>query len=160
MNMKKITLSTIKWVLLLVCLPLLNSCDWEDLPSYEDAEISAVQFYYRWASDEKDPITQEPIVKEQRLNSSSEVNSEAGTINVTVTVPEASGDFTETIRNQVSTNPLWGQVTVSTAARITPIEGSAALGTPDDWSQERKFSVQAANGNVKVWTIKIIQLTK
>ena len=78
--------------ILLVCLPFLNSCDWEDLPTYEEAEISAVQFYYRWPSDnEKDPITQEPVVKEVRLNTTSEVNSESATIHVTVTVPEAGG---------------------------------------------------------------------
>lgn len=159
--MKERKFIAIKWVLLLVCLPFLNSCDWEDLPTYEEAEISAVQFYYRWPSDnEKDPITQEPVVKEVRLNTTSEVNSESATIHVTVTVPEAGGDFTEAVRNQVSTNSLWGQVTVSTAARITPIEGSAALGSPDDWSTERKFSVKAANGNTKIWTIKIVQLNK
>ena len=73
--------------------------------TYEEAEISAVQFYYRWPSDnEKDPITQEPVVKEVRLNTTSEVNSESATIHVTVTVPEAGGDFTEAVRNQVSTN--------------------------------------------------------
>lgn len=150
----------IKWVLFLVCLPFLNSCDWEDLPTYEEAEISAVQFYYRWAGDAKDPITQEPVVKEVRLNTTSDVDSGSATIHATVTVPEAGGDFTEAIRNQVSTSKLWGQVTVSTAARITPVEGSAALGTPDDWSTERKFSVKAANGSTKIWTIKIIRLDK
>ena len=158
--MEKIKFIAIKWTILFVCLPLLNSCDWEDLPNYEEAEISAVQFYYRWASDEKDPVTQEPIVKEVRLNTTCEVNSESGIIKVIVTVPEAGGDFTTTIRNQISTNPLWGQVTVSTAARITPIEGSAALGSPDDWSEERKFQVEAANGNTKIWTIKIVQFNK
>ncbi|WP_288326307.1 MULTISPECIES: hypothetical protein [Bacteroidaceae] len=158
--MKKITFSTLRWVLLLVCLPLVSACDWEDLPAYEEAEISAVQLYYRWASDEKDPITQEPIVKEQRLNVSSDVNSDAGVIQLTVTVPDAGGDFTEAVRAEVSTNPLWGQVTVSTAARITPIDGTAALGTPDDWSGERKFSVRAADGNTKIWTIKIVQFNK
>lgn len=49
--MKERKFIAIKWVLLLVCLPFLNSCDWEDLPTYEEAEISAVQFYYRWPSD-------------------------------------------------------------------------------------------------------------
>ena len=127
--MKERKFIAIKWVLLLVCLPFLNSCDWEDLPTYEEAEISAVQFYYRLTSDnEKDPITQEPVVKEVRLNTTSEVNSESATIHVTVTVPEAGWDFT--------------------------------LGSPDDWSTERKFSVKAANGNTKIWTIKIVQLNK
>lgn len=158
--MKKITFSTVKWVLLLICLPLVSACDWEDLPEFEEAEISAVQLYYRWASNEKDPVTQEPIVKEQRLNVSSDVNSEAGIIQLTVTVPAAGGDFTEAIRSEVNTNRLWGQVTVSTAARITPIEGTAALGTPDNWGSDRKFSVKAANGTTKIWTIKIVQFNK
>ncbi|MDE6215293.1 hypothetical protein [Bacteroides sp.] len=158
--MKKITFSTVKWMLLLICLPIVSACDWEDLPAYEEAEISAVQLYYRWASSEKDPVTQEPLVKEQRLNVSSDVNSEAGMIQLTVTVPAAGGDFTEDVRKDVTTAKLWGQVSVSTAARITPIEGTAALGTPDDWSRDKKFSVKAANGNTKVWTIKIVQFNK
>ena len=45
--MKKISLSTLKWVFLLVCMPLLTACNWEDLPAYEEAEISAVQLYHR-----------------------------------------------------------------------------------------------------------------
>ena len=107
--MKKNILANLKWLLLLVCLPLLNACDWEDLPSYEEAEISAVQFYYRWASDAKDPITGEPIVKEQRLNTTYDVNSEAGTIQATVTVPAAGGDFTEAIRVHVYSNKFFGK---------------------------------------------------
>lgn len=150
----------INWLLLLLCAIFMTSCDWEDLPVYEEAEISAVQFYYRWASDDTDPITGEPVVKEQRLTTSSNVDSDAAVIEATVTVPSASGDFTEAVRSQVSTSKLWGQVTVSTAARITPVDGSADLGTPDDWSQDRKFSVMAADGTTKVWTIRIAEFNK
>lgn len=150
----------IKWLLLLLSVTFITSCDWEDLPVYEEAEISAVQFYYRWASEDKDPITNEPVVKEQRLSTTSDVDSDNGLIKVSVTVPDASGDFTESVRSQVSTSKLWGQVTVSTAARITPIDGSAALGTPDDWSQDRKFSVMAADGSTKVWTIRVVEFNK
>lgn len=153
-------LKNIKWLLLLVLLPLTTACDWEDLPTYEGAEISAVQFYYRWASDAKDPITGEPVVKERQMSTSSSVNSEQGIIEARVTVPTASGDFNENVRAQVSQSKLWGQVALSTAARVTPIEGSAALGTPDDWSQPRKFEVKAANGSKKVWTIKIVEFNK
>lgn len=158
--MKKISLSTLKWVFLLVCMPLLTACSWEDLPAYEEAEISAVQLYHRWASTDKDPITGEPVVKEKRLNCQSAVDSENGVINVSVSVPDAGGDFTEEVRNQVTQSKLWGQVTVSTAARITPVEGTANLGTPDDWTKERKFGVKAANGNTKIWTIKIVSFNK
>lgn len=150
----------IKWLFLLLCLPFITACDWEDLPAYEEAEISAVQFYYRWPSDSKDPITGEPIVKEKQMTTSSVVNKEAATIEATVTVPAADNNFTNAIRNEVSSSKLWGQVSVSTAARITPIEGTAALGTPDDWSKERKFLVKAANGTTKTWTIKIVKFNK
>lgn len=158
--MKKISLSTLKWVFLLICMPLLTACSWEDLPSYEEAEISAVQLYHRWASTDKDPITGEPVVKEKRLNCQSTVDSENGVISVSVSVPDAGGDFSTEVRNQVTLSKLWGQVTVSTAARITPVEGTANLGTPDDWTKERKFSVKAANGNTKIWTIKIVSFNK
>lgn len=106
--MKKISLSTLKWVFLLVCMPLLTACNWEDLPAYEEAEISAVQLYHRWASTDKDPITGEPVVKEKRLNCQSAVDSENGVINVSVSVPDAGGDFTEEVRNQVTQSKLWG----------------------------------------------------
>lgn len=159
--MKKITLSTLKWVFVLICMPLLAACNWEDLPAYEEADISAVQMYHRWASStDKDPVTGEPVVKEKRLNCTSSVDSENNVIKVQVEVPAAGGDFTEDVRNQVTQSKLWGQVTVSTAARITPINGTAALGTPDDWTKDRQFSVKAANGNTKIWTIKVVSFTK
>lgn len=102
----------IKWLLLLVCIPFMGACDWEDLPAYEEAEISAVQFYYRWPGDTKDPVTGEPIVKEKQMTTNSDVNSEEATIEATVTVPAVSGDFNESVRAQISQNKLWGQVTI------------------------------------------------
>lgn len=157
--MKKI----IKWAgCLLFCLPLLNACKWETLPLWDEAEISAIQFYYRWESDEMDPVLpNEPVIYKQRLNTET-VNRDAekGILDVKVTVPGATGDFTNTVRNNVTTNPLWGQVTVSTAARVTPIDGSAPLGTPDDWSKPRKFSVKAADGTTKIWTITVVEFNK
>ena len=143
----------IKWLFLLLCLPFMTACDWEDLPAFEEAEISAVQFYYRWPSDSKDPITGEPIVKEVQMQTSSNVNSETATIEATVTVPATNNNFTASVRNDVSVSKLWGQVSVSTAARITPIEGAAALGTPDDWSKERKFVVKEKK-NRFIWYIR------
>lgn len=151
----------IKWLLMLLCIPfIITSCDWAELPEYEEAEISAVQFYYRWAGDSKDPITGEPIMEEQRLNTTNKVNSEAGIIDVSVSVPAANGDFTEAIRNEITVNKLWGQVTISTAARIFPIEGSPILGTPGDWSKENKYEVMAGDGTIKKWVIRIIHLEK
>lgn len=151
----------VKWFMMLLCLPfLMTACGWEELPAYEEAEISAVQFYYRWPSDAKDPVTGEPIVKEQRLNTTNSINSEAGIVEVSVSVPNASGDFTESVRSEVSESKLWGQATISTAARMSPINGSPVMGTPGDWSKENSYEVMAADGTKKVWTIKVVRFEK
>lgn len=158
--MKRIKLTNMKWFALFICLPFLVSCNWEDLPSYEEAEISQAVFYYRWDSGKKDPITNEPIMAEKQLTCSSEIDKENAIVNVAVTIPAADATFTENIRTKVTQNPLWGTARISTAARIFPIDGSAALGTPDDWTKEHKFRVEAANGTSKVWTIKIVQFNR
>lgn len=150
-----------KWLAIGLCLPfLMAGCDWKELPEYEEAEITAVQFYYRWESNQKDPVTGDPVIKEKRMETESDVNSEAATVQARVTVPEAEGSFTETVRSAVSEKKLWGQVSLSTAARLKPLEGTAALGTPDDWSKEHKFEVEAADGTRKIWTIKVVELKK
>lgn len=151
----------IKWLLALLILPMLAACSWEDLPAYEEAEITGVQFYYRWASTtQKDPITGEPMVKEQLLTSKSNINSEAGTIEVTVTVPPVSNNFTANARAACSLEQLWAQVSLSTAARLTPEGNSKPLGTPDNWTTEHSYKVTAANGASKICTIKVIGFNK
>lgn len=154
-------LKNIKWLLCLLILPFLASCSWEDLPAYEDADITGVQFYYRWASTtDKDPITGEPMVREQRLNASAKINQEAGTVNVTITLPGANSTFTQAVRDGVTVNNLVGQVTLSTAARIAPSDGHKVLGVPDDWSKPHTFIVTAADGSKKTWTITVDSLER
>lgn len=152
--------SILKYLLCFAILPLFASCNWQDLPSYDEAEISAVQFSYRWAGDRKDGLTGEPIVEEQRLTSNCTVDSANGLISVAIIVPDASGNFTEAVRASVSQSKLWAQATISTAARLSPMDGAAALGTPDDWTKDKKFVVKAANGKEKVWTVKVTSFTK
>jgi len=152
----------IHWLLLLIIMPLLASCSWEDLPAYEEAEITGVQFRFRWkSSTQKDPITNEPVVKEVQLTSSTSIDSEAGNISVEITVPAADErTFPESARNEVSLEKLWAQVTLSTAARLTPIDGSAPLGTPENWTKPHSYIVTAANGTQKKWTITVTGLNK
>ena len=151
----------IKWLLMVLVFPMLASCSWEDLPAYEDAAIEGVQFYYRWASTtDKDPITGEPVVKEQRLNVSSSIDAEQGLVTCKITLPEATGAFTEAVRNSVSLDNLVCQVTLSTAARLTPVGNAKPLGVPENWTTEHQYHVMAANGTTKLWTIKVIELNK
>ena len=77
-----------------------------------------------------------------------------------MTVPAASGAFTETIRGQVSLASLVGKFNISTAAAIEPVEGSPTLGIPGDFSAPRKYRVTAANGASQVWTVHITSLDK
>jgi hypothetical protein len=51
-------------------------------------------------------------------------------------------------------------VTISTAAKITPLNGSPLLGVPGDWSKTNEYRVLAADGSVKDWKIQITKLTK
>lgn len=151
----------IKWLLIVLVMPFISSCSWEDLPSYDGADITGVQFYYRWASStDKDAITGEPIVKEVSLGTRANINAQAGTVEVSITVPGASNTFPEDARAAVSQDKLWAQVTLSTAARLTPTNGSAALGTPDNWTTPHTYIVTAADGTKKEWTIKVVDFTK
>lgn len=148
-----------KWLILLLCLPLMTSC-WKELPAYEDAEITKVGFYHRFPGPDKDPVTGEQIVVEKELNCTYDIDTESATVQVDVVVPSANGSFTEQERNKVSQSKLWGYVNVSTAAMVTPIEDSPKLGTPGDWTKPRKYQVTAANGNTKIWTIIVRSFTK
>lgn len=146
--------------MLVMLLPFMSSCDWKELPAYEEADITGIQFRYRWASDSKDAITGEPVVKEIQLGANATINAEAGTIDVVVTVPAASANFPASARDAATQSKLWAQVTLSTAARLFPINGSAALGTPEDWTKPHSYKVVAANGKSKEWTIKITAFNK
>lgn len=154
-------LKNIKLLMSLLILPLLASCSWEDLPAYEEAEITGVQFYYRWASTtDKDPITGQPMVCEQRLNASASINSEAGKVDVRISLPGANATFTEEVRAAASQNNLVGQVSLSTAARIAPADGNKVLGVPDNWTVPHAFVVTAADGTKKSWTITVTEFSK
>ena len=122
--MKRIKLSDTKWfmLLLLMCVPIISSCSKEDLPAYEEAEITKVGAYHRFYSGDKDAITGENIVAEKELDRTNNIDSEHG---------------------------------VATAARVTPLDGSPKFGVPADWTREHKYSVMAADGTKKIWTVKV-----
>lgn len=48
-------------------------------------------------------------------------------------------------------------VSISDAAVITPIDGAPRLGSPGDFSQDRIYSVRAANGDRKDYVIRTIK---
>ena len=155
--MKRIKLSDTKWfmLLLLMCVPIISSCSKEDLPAYEEAEITKVGAYHRFYSGDKDAITGENIVAEKELDRTNNIDSEHGVATAVFTIPAAGGKFTEAERAKVSLSNLVVYVNVSTAARVTPLDGSPKIGVPADWTREHKYSVMAADGTKKIWTVKV-----
>lgn len=152
----KINLSNMKWLMLLaVCLPLIAACSKADLPAYEEAEITKVGAFHRFYSGDKDALTGENIVDERELESGFSIDSKTGIASTVLTIPAAGGKFTEAERAKVSLSNLVVYVNVSTAARVTPIEGSPKFGVPADWTKEHKYSIMAADGTTKIWTVKV-----
>ena len=152
--MNRIKLSDIKWLLVLLCLPFVSSCK-DDLEAYEEAEITSVGAYHRYYTTEKDALTGEFKVAEKELEKSNSINEDEAVVTATFTVPAASGSFTDAERAKVSLNKLVVYFNVSTAARVTPLDGSPKLGAPGDWTSERRYSVMAANGTKKTWIVNV-----
>lgn len=154
--MKKIINSL--FMLLLMC--SFSSClhsGLEDLPEFSDAFISsASRVEYRYISDEISPASGQPIVKFASLSQTSTANKDSGTLIITVTVP---GGFPPAELQNLTDENLTVSLNISTAARIVPIEGAAALGVPADWSKPNRYVVTAADGTKKEWIITL-NLTK
>ena len=138
-----------------------TSCLKEDLPEYplwEENAITNVYVEYRFEGP-KDYLG-DPIVSYRRLDVVQDINPENGRITLDITVPSASGDFTEEVRAQVTNEQLWMYVDLSTAATIEPINGTPPMGDPADLTQPLHFRVTAANGDQKDWEIVTSSFTK
>ena len=107
--MKRIKLSDTKWfmLLLLMCVPIISSCSKEDLPAYEEAEITKVGAYHRFYSGDKDAITGENIVAEKELDRTNNIDSEHGVATAVFTIPAAGAKFTEAMYLPPPASPHW-----------------------------------------------------
>lgn len=134
----------------------------EELPAFEEAEITDVKFEFRYKDmADINPLDKEPIVKVVSLTLRNKViNKDNATVTCTLEVPAANDSFTESIRNTVSLSSIVGKFNVSTAAMVEPSAGSPVLGTPGDWSKANKYIIKAANGSTKEWTVTVTDLTK
>ena len=133
----------------------LTSClesNLEELPTYEGNDITSVKAYYRYIdSSTSIPASGENAVKQKQLHvDASNIDADNATCNVAFGVPT---NFSETEKAGASLNKLVVVLNVSSAAVVTPIEGSPKLGTPADWTTPHKYSIKAANGKIKIWTI-------
>lgn len=146
---------------LLLCIFGLSSCltaGLEQLPAFEDAEITNFKFEHRWSISEGN--SQKLQVKPMTVNL--KIDAEQATITAKITVPAASGTFTEAVREQVSLKNIVGFCNLSTAASIKPAGESPKLGVPADFSRSpMTYVVTAADGKTtKEWKLIIAEFNK
>lgn len=159
--MKKIIVNGVLFLSILFLSSCLKS-NLEDLPAFEEANITDVKFDFRFKDmNDISPLDNEPMVKVVSLVvENKKINETEGTIICTLRLPSANASFTEEIRNKVTLSNIVGKFNLSTAAKISPLSGSPVLGQPGDFSVPREYEVIAANGSTKKWTITIIGLDK
>lgn len=170
--MKKSGLNTLCYLAFLLSMTTgLSGClerDLDELPAFEDAKIVNIFTEFRYNDAIEKNLNGSPKVKfltlpVTRTFKLKEENPGAATDSVllAVTVPAASGSFTAAIREQVKTQNLVVYGNISTAATIEPLNGAPVLGTPGDFSAPRQYQVTAAdNKSSRLWTVKIVSLTK
>lgn len=129
--------------------------DLEDIPAFEDANITDVKFEFRYKDVTSTWIDGQPVVKFVTLGVTNKaISIESATITCTITVPAATGTFTQAVRDQVSLAQIVGKFNISTAATIRPLDGAPMLGVPGDFSSSRRYEIVAADGKTqKIWTV-------
>ncbi len=155
--MKTIKISTTLFILF-----ILSSCltaGLEDLPVYEEAEITNFKFEYRWA--EKEGISD--VLRVKPLNTELSINGDKQEVRCKIIVPPADAQrFTETVRNNVMIDNIVGYASISTAASIKPLGNAPVLGIPGDFSQQTMhYEVIAADQKTKkTWSLIIESFDK
>lgn len=146
----------LKYVMLFFACLTFSSClkaGLEDLPSYEEADIKAFTFEYRWMVKEGESEK----LRVQKMNVDVNIDDANTTVTCNITVPAANGTFTSEIRDKVALSNLNAYCTISTAATITPIGDAPVLGKIGDFSKsDMQYEVVAADGKTKkVWKLII-----
>lgn len=157
--MKKIIINKIAFIGLMLSV-LCTSCLKKDLPEYpafDGNEITLVNAEHRFNGTAT--MNGQPVVAYQKLALAQQVDKTSSTINVQITVPAATGQFTAAEKAKVVQSKLWFYMNISTAATISPTGGTPALGDPTDATKSLKYVVTAANGTSRVWTINVTSFT-
>jgi len=159
MNNNKIYIISIVVILFSV---LASSCLKKDLPEYpafDGKSISVVNAEYRFKS-RIHSMHGEPLVAMKELTVASQIDEASSTINISVTVPPAetgeTADFNAEEKAKVKQNGIWFYFTISTAATIKPLAGTAEPGYAADATKPLQYRVTAADGSTRDWTVKVI----
>jgi len=152
--MKKI-ISLFSMLLMVMTLSSCLESGLDELPLYENAEITNVKFEYRYVGKlvESDQL----VVTQMKVNKT--IDIENATITVDITVPSIGKTLPESEREKVSLSNLVCYFDLSTAAVVTTSD--IALGKPADFSSKTAhYTIKAANGTTKEWTLVINSFTK
>lgn len=152
------------YLFLLFLLVSMTSClksGMDDLPEFEDSNITGVQkVEYRYVSDEISPASGQNITKYVELSKTQVIDTDAKTVKISVTVPEASASFPAAEHAKCSKSNIAVMISVSTAARVTSVGDAPKMGVPGDWSKANKYVIVAANGTKSEWTVEVTDLKK
>lgn len=144
------------FVMALSCTSCLES-NFEELDTYDGNDITAGYAWYRYKGDNKlNTSGEQQVIQKQLQRTGQVIDNEAATCALQFKVPT---NFSDAEKNGVNINNIVVAVEISTAAVMTPVEGSPKLGVPADWSTPHKYSVKAADGKTKIWTVSVT-LTK
>lgn len=164
------TIHKMKYLLILGMALSLSSCLKygleENLPKFKDALITEVFMEYRF-EDSKATSGGSPLVRNVTLTLTQKqfkrkentAGASLDSLIFNVTVPAASGAFTAEEKAKVSKNRLVLMTNISPAATMEALEGAPQPGLPGDFSQPRKYKITAANGDSRIWVVKIGNFT-
>ncbi len=153
-------------ILIAILAMIFSSClksGLEDLPEFEGKEITGVtRIEYRFVGERVSEASGQKIVEYVELKQSTapEIDTDNATVKISVVVPSTNTIFTQAEREKCSNKNVVVIVGLSTAARISPLDGAPKLGVPGDWSKPNKYKVTAADGSSKDWTIEVVKFEK
>lgn len=144
------------FVMALSCTSCLES-NFEELDTYDGNDITAGYAWYRYKGDNKiNASGEQQVIQKQLQRTGQVIDNDEATCALQFKVPT---NFSDAEKNGVNINNIVVAVDISTAAVMSPVEGSPKLGVPADWSTPHKYSVKAADGKTKIWTVSVT-LTK
>jgi len=130
----------------------------EKFPAWDQNDITNAYIEFRYNGSTQ--YNGQPVVQYQRLTVNQTIDKTAKTIAIKVTVPNAGGQFTSTIRDAVTQSKLIPYFDISTAAIMQGIEGTPNPGNETDLTKPLKYKVTAANGASAIWTITVTSFVK